>query len=43
MAVTTRKGKVNLGEDLYTLERLGIEPGLSMDEFAKKQAITSRG
>ncbi|WP_342470366.1 polysaccharide deacetylase family protein [Ureibacillus sp. FSL K6-3587] len=36
MAVTTRKGKVNLGEDLYTLERLGIEPGLSMDEFAKK-------
>lgn len=36
MAVSTRRGKVNLGEDLYTLERLGIEPGLSINEFAKK-------
>ncbi|MFC5558904.1 polysaccharide deacetylase family protein [Ureibacillus thermophilus] len=36
MAVSTRGGKVNLGENLYTLERLGIEPGLSLDQFARK-------
>lgn len=36
MAVTTKGGKVNLGDDLFELKRLGIEPGLSINEFAKK-------
>lgn len=36
MALSTRRGKVNLGEDLYTLERLGIEPGLTIQGFAQK-------
>lgn len=36
MALSTRSGKVRLGDDLFTLKRLGINPGISMDEFAKK-------
>lgn len=36
MAVTTKSGKVNLGDDLYRLKRLGIEPGLSLQGFAQK-------
>lgn len=36
MALTTQSGKVKLGDNVYTLKRLGIEPGISITEFARK-------
>ncbi|HWK24136.1 MAG TPA: polysaccharide deacetylase family protein [Ureibacillus sp.] len=35
MAVTTKNGKVHLGDDKLQLNRLGIEPGMSINQFAK--------
>lgn len=36
MAVTTKSGRVNLGEDKMQIERLGIEPGVTLNQFANK-------
>lgn len=34
MAVTTKNGKVKLGDDKLQLKRVGIEPGMTLTEFA---------
>ena len=34
MAVTTKNGKINLGEDMLQLQRINIVPGMTLTEFA---------
>ena len=34
MAVTTKNGKINLGEDKLQLQRINVVPGMSLTTFA---------
>ncbi|HWK23216.1 MAG TPA: polysaccharide deacetylase family protein [Ureibacillus sp.] len=36
MAVTTKNGKVHLGDDKLQLKRMGIEPGMNINQFANE-------